>query len=199
MTNALLEWHVHLQGYLNPTIFAIMVITAQLVQIIQTVGEPSPTGSLVQEILQLLVLLESILSLQISHRMGIVSIVHWGIIAFNQLVARYENQCTVQWDTIVMASQSILVELGIRMAKTLNQFIKAGFHMYVFIWFSDWMRPPTNRHKFENPLKPTLHREMEIMPSAYQTQRTILSRELNHGVILDQNNVYLVLGQTGRV
>ena len=204
MTNALLEWHVHLLGYLNPTIFAIMVISAQLVQIIQIVGEPFPTGSLERGILQLLVLLESILSLQMSHRMGIVSIVHWEIIAFNQLVVRYENQCTVQWDTIVMASQSTLAELGIRMAKTLNQFIKAGFHMSVFISFSDWIKPPMNRHKFETPLKPTLHREMEIMaylimPSAYPTQRTILSRELNHGVILDQNNVYLVHGQIGRV
>ena len=140
MTNALLEWHVHLLGYLNPTIFAIMVISAQLVQIIQIVGEPFPTGSLERGILQLLVLLESILSLQMSHRMGIVSIVHWEIIAFNQLVVRYENQCTVQWDTIVMGNPLILVELGIKMAKTLNQFIKVGFHLYVFISFSDWMR-----------------------------------------------------------
>ena len=76
MSNVPLEWHVHLLGYLNLTIFAIMVITAQLVQIIQTVGEPSPTGSLVQEILQLLVLLESISSLQMSHKIVSVLIVH---------------------------------------------------------------------------------------------------------------------------
>ena len=150
--NVLLEWHAHLLDYLNLTISAIMVITVQLVQIIQTVGEPFPTGSLVQEILQLLVLLESILSLQMSHRIMVVTIARWEIIVFNQLVARSGNQCTVQWDTIVMGSRLILIELGIRMAKTLNQIIKAGFHIEVVLRsVSDWMRAPTNQNHLENP------------------------------------------------
>ena len=57
VTNVMLEWLVHLD-YHNLTIFVIMVITAQKVQIIQTVGEPFPTGSWVQGILLLLALLE---------------------------------------------------------------------------------------------------------------------------------------------
>ena len=129
--------------------------------------------------------------------MEIVLIAHWEIIVFNQLVAKYENQCTVQWDTIVMASQSILVELGIRMAKFSTQIIKAGFHMNASM-VSDWSRVSSNQHHFENPLKPILHHEMGVMLSVYPTRRTIMSRELNHGEISDQNSVYLVLGQTGR-
>ena len=45
VTNVMLEWLVRLLDYLNQTIFAIMAITAQKVQITQTVGEPFLTGS----------------------------------------------------------------------------------------------------------------------------------------------------------
>ena len=194
----MLERLVHLLDSLNLTIFAIMVITAQKVQIIQTVGEPLPTGSLVKGTLLLLALLESIVNLQMSHQLSVL-IAHWEIIVFNQLVARYENQCTAQWDTIVMASRSILFELGIRMAKISTQFIQAGFHLNAFIPFSDWTRVSLNQHHFENPLKPTLHHKMGIMLSVYPTRRTIMNRVPNPGVILDQNSVYLVHGQIERV
>ena len=77
VTNVMLEWLVRLLDYLNQTIFAIMVITAQLVQIIQTVGEPFPTGHFqLQGILLLRALLESISSLPMNHKMENVLIAH---------------------------------------------------------------------------------------------------------------------------